>query len=97
MQLTPEQLTAERRKTHGSFADHSRYTMRIKEVLNKAEEERFKRGQPPLTDQQREALDMIAHKIGRILAGQSSLQDHWDDIAGYAHIANKDFGDNNAD
>ena len=27
---------------------------------------------------------MIAHKIGRILAGNPDFKDHWDDIAGYA-------------
>ena len=29
---------------------------------------------------------MIAHKIGRILAGDPSFQDHWADIAGYATL-----------
>ena len=42
----------------------------------------------PLSDTQKESLEMIVHKIGRILAGDPSFQDHWDDIAGYAKIAN---------
>ena len=33
-----------------------------------------------------EALDMIAHKIGRILAGNPSHADHWHDIQGYAKL-----------
>jgi hypothetical protein len=37
----------------------------------------------------REALDMIAHKIGRILAGNPMYKDHWDDIAGYATLVSK--------
>lgn len=38
-----------------------------------------------LTPAEREALDMIAHKIARLLSGDSSDPDHWRDIAGYAH------------
>lgn len=34
----------------------------------------------------REALDMIAHKIGRILNGDHDYADSWDDIAGYARL-----------
>jgi hypothetical protein len=35
---------------------------------------------------QREALDMIAHKIGRILNGDPDYSDSWRDIAGYATL-----------
>lgn len=35
---------------------------------------------------QREALDLIATKISRILTGDPFAPDHWDDIAGYAHL-----------
>ena len=34
-----------------------------------------------LNDAQTEALDMIFHKIGRILAGDPNFRDHWQDIA----------------
>jgi hypothetical protein len=40
-----------------------------------------------LMDDQRETLDMIAHKIGRILAGDPNVEDHWKDIAGYATLS----------
>ena len=43
-----------------------------------------------LTDVQKEALDMIAHKIARILAGNQDNKDHWDDIAGYASLVSKE-------
>jgi hypothetical protein len=39
-----------------------------------------------LNPSQREALDMIQHKIGRILAGNPNHHDHWHDIAGYATL-----------
>lgn len=86
-----EALVTERGKTHGSFEDQARITCELKAVLTKECFARNQRGQPQLSYQQVEALDMIAHKIGRIIAGDPSFQDHWDDIAGYAHIANKKF------
>jgi hypothetical protein len=40
----------------------------------------------------REALDMIAHKIGRILSGTDPHdREHWEDLAGYAHAAMRTF------
>jgi hypothetical protein len=35
---------------------------------------------------QAEALDMIFHKIGRILNGDPNYADSWIDIAGYAKL-----------
>jgi len=86
-----EQLVADRGKTHGAFVDHARCAQKLKEVIMMETYARAQRKQPRLTDQQRESIDMILHKIGRIVAGDSSFQDHWDDIAGYATIANKEF------
>jgi hypothetical protein len=31
-------------------------------------------------------LEMIAHKIARILSGDPNHRDHWEDIAGYAEL-----------
>lgn len=87
----PATLTQERHKTHGSFADHARITQRLKFIIVDEMIQRNRRGQEALNHQQVEALDMIAHKIGRIIAGDPTFQDHWDDIGGYAHIANKRF------
>ncbi len=39
-----------------------------------------------LTDQQREALEMVAHKIGRILNGDPNYHDSWHDIIGYTKL-----------
>lgn len=39
-----------------------------------------------LADDQREALEMIAHKIARILNGDADYEDSWVDIAGYATL-----------
>ncbi len=41
-----------------------------------------------LTPGEQEALDMIAHKIARILSGADPRDpEHWTDLAGYAHAA----------
>jgi hypothetical protein len=77
----------DREKTHGSFEDHARITQRFKDVMNDELNQRFGRGQSLLNPKQMEALDMILHKIGRIIAGNPSYEDHWTDIAGYAQIA----------
>lgn len=37
-------------------------------------------------DDQVEALEMIAHKIGRIINGDPNYADSWHDIAGYAKL-----------
>jgi len=37
-------------------------------------------------DDQWEALEMIVHKIGRIVNGNPDVVDHWVDIAGYAKL-----------
>jgi hypothetical protein len=39
-----------------------------------------------LKSHQKESLDMIAHKISRILNGDPQHRDSWVDIAGYAQI-----------
>lgn len=90
--FTPlETLTQERGKTHGRWLDHAGYSQALKVVMYRAERERRERGQEPLNPMQRESIEMIFHKIGRILAGEAGFQDHWDDIAGYATLPGKDY------
>lgn len=85
-----EALLNERGKTHGDFRDHARITQELKGVVYKALRKREIEGRPELTLCQRETLDMIAHKIGRILAGDPNTADHWDDIAGYAKLISRE-------
>lgn len=80
----------EREKTHGAFSDHARITQRLKSVIAEELLYRHERGQPPLTDMQRESIDMIEHKVGRIIAGNPNEPDHWNDIAGYAVLPTKE-------
>jgi len=78
-----DDLLAERGKVHGEFKDHARVTQGLKLVMQN--EGRY--GLLPL--HHREALEMIVHKIGRILAGDPNHRDHWDDIAGYARLVSQ--------
>lgn len=73
-------ILAERATTHGDYSDHAAITQSIKRRMHIAPKWQ------KLTDCESEALEMIAHKIGRILAGDPHFRDHWDDIAGYATL-----------
>ena len=79
-----EAILAERQKTHGDYATHAQITQGLKMFM------REYRSHIMLTSAQAEALDMIAHKIGRILAGNPDYKDHWVDIAGYAQLVVKE-------
>ena len=76
-----QQLLNERGKTHGDFTIHAMFTQRLKAVAYSDWG-----GYSSMTEVQREAIDMILHKIGRIIAGDPNHKDHWDDIAGYAKL-----------
>ena len=78
MNDTTDAILQERKKTHGSFEMNAQLSQGIKGV--------FHYGQMPAKVAHREALDMIALKLSRILSGQADFKDHWDDIAGYAKL-----------
>ena len=73
-------LIGTRATTHGDFTDHARITQDLKSIMTSS------KNWQKLRSTQRESLEMIAHKIGRILAGDPTHKDHWDDIAGYAEL-----------
>lgn len=82
------ELVTSREETHGNYADVSRIAQSIKQIISYECSMRIDRDQKPLFLAHVESLEMIAVKIGRIIAGDPTFQDHWDDIAGYARIAN---------
>lgn len=77
-------VLSDRGGTHGNFADNAYYSQQIKDVMR--DSVNWNR----LAASQQEALHMIAHKIGRILAGDPNFKDHWIDIEGYARLVSKD-------
>lgn len=80
-------IIAARAQTHGDFANTARIAQRLKAVKMQELYTRNERGQLPLSPAEEEALDLILTKIARIISGESSLPEHWLDIAGYADIA----------
>jgi hypothetical protein len=82
--MTIQKTLKERQKTHGDFATHALIAQSIKCQMFNAH------GYGALGATQREALDMIAHKIARILNGNPDHHDHWHDIAGYATLVAND-------
>lgn len=78
--VSTEALINERGKTHGDYVEHATISQRIKRAFGDGHHI------SKLNDMQVESLEMIAHKIGRILAGDPDFRDHWDDIAGYAKL-----------
>lgn len=73
----------ERGKRYGSFKSFSMTSQDFKKLLNFY----LERQNCTLSDPHKEALDMILHKIGRIINGDPNYKDNWHDIAGYARLA----------
>ena len=80
----------ERNKEYGNFADNSY----ISQSFKKVQRENQKR---MLTNMQQEALDMIFHKIARIINGNPNNKDSWLDIAGYATLVADGIEDESTD
>lgn len=77
--------TPNRDEQHGGLQSVGIVAQDIKNAIRRG------RNWPRLKLGEREALDMIAHKIGRILSGRDSHDpEHWTDVAGYAHAAMRD-------
>jgi Domain of unknown function (DUF6378) len=70
-----------RQTTHGDFRENAQIMQATKDLW------RMHPGWEKLDPVKREALDMIALKVGRILSGNPEVRDHWHDIAGYAVLA----------
>lgn len=74
---------AERGKRYGEFPTHAEITQGLKEVMWATPNWKA------LADDQKEALEMTAHKIGRILNGDPNYIDSWTDIGGYIRLVEK--------
>jgi hypothetical protein len=70
----------ERGSRYGSFEGQSAYAQEFKSILRSAPQwQRMK-------SSQKESLEMIMHKVARILNGDPNYSDSWHDIAGYAKL-----------
>jgi hypothetical protein len=78
--MSAEQIVAEREPRYGGFTSNATTAQDLKDAL--------KRGKNwgNLSCAHREALEMIAVKVARILNGDPHHVDNWDDIGGYAAL-----------
>lgn len=78
-----DKTLAERGSRYGEFPEHAFITQELKRTLHDNV------NWHELDDDMKEALDMIAHKIGRIINGDPSYIDSWTDIIGYTRLVEK--------
>jgi hypothetical protein len=72
----------ERAQEYGKFKDGAALMQGMKRLLS----DHAARHDKTFADDQWEALEMIVHKIARIVNGNPDKVDHWVDIAGYATL-----------
>lgn len=70
-----------REQTHGDYGVNAGVSQAIKAVFQGSPEYLTK-----LSSEQKESAELIATKFGRIVAGDPSNPEHWEDIAGYATL-----------
>jgi len=75
-----EAILKTRDDTHGDYNDTAAAAQKVKDIL------RSYPNWSRLDAPKREAIDLIATKLGRIIAGNFNFADHWNDIAGYAKL-----------
>lgn len=73
-----EHILSERGNNYGDFRDQAIISQSFKHIIAEFGED--------LSTSQREALEMIVHKIARILNGNPNYKDSWVDIVGYAQL-----------
>lgn len=74
----------ERETRYGQYAIHSAISQGIKREMRESP------NWEKLNDVQKESLEMIAHKIARVLNGDPNYADNYHDIAGYASLVERD-------
>lgn len=74
----------ERGGRYGRFADVAAISSSIKHIIRSSD------GWQRLRPYQKEALDMIANKMARIVNGDPDYVDSWHDVAGYATLVEQE-------
>ena len=75
-----DETLAQRGNRYGDFEGHAMVTQRLKVAMSSHP------NYAHLSVDKREALEMIQHKIGRIINGDPEYKDSWTDIIGYARL-----------
>ena len=73
--------TLEKRKNeYGEYSGQATLSQSLKNIM------RDSKNWDNLSPDKKESLDMIVHKIARILNGNPNYKDNWHDIIGYAKL-----------
>ena len=75
-----DQILEERGSRYGDFGSHAIITQNIKAAM------RHSPNWAKLPNDMKEALEMVAHKVGRILNGDFTYADNVIDIIGYMQL-----------
>ncbi len=89
MTQTLPEILKERGERYGQFSMHAKISQQLKTVMASHDNWDLR------TPQQKEALEMIMHKIARILNGHAGYRDSWMDIAGYATLVAEELKEQN--
>lgn len=81
--MSTNELLEERGKTHGDFTENARLAQQFESIA------RTGVNYHKMEYIHKEALHMIFHKVARILSGDHTFDDAWDDLAGYAQLPKK--------
>lgn len=73
-------ILAERGNRYGTFENHARISQALKRAMHDSP------NWSKLTDVQKEGLEMIQHKVARMLNGDPSYLDNIIDVVGYATL-----------
>ena len=80
--MSVDQTLDERGARYGRFKDQAYISQNLKGALHRATLFSGKDLDPDM----QEALEMILHKIARIINGDANYVDSWHDISGYAKL-----------
>ena len=80
MNTSIDAVLEERGSRYGEFDEHAKITQNLKRAMENSP------NWHKLPDYMKEALEMNAHKIGRILNGDPFYVDSWTDVVGYAKL-----------
>lgn len=78
-----DETLAGRLKTYGAFSDHADIAQMLKKSMWSTP------NWDKLDSDMKEALEMVQHKIARILNGDPTYLDNWHDIIGYTRLVEK--------
>lgn len=82
-----ENTLQQRRNRYGEFKQHADIAQDLKDSMRSVP------SWDALATDMKEALEMIQHKVARILNGDPRYADNWHDIAGYATLVDKRLND----